>query len=79
VLGCGASAAVGLWPFSPSSVPFSQKYACRRSVHVSKNVAPFVPVYENWRHLRVGVQFDAIGLGNPYMLLDGGFSWTRQC
>jgi len=69
---------MGLWPISPSSVPFSLKYACGRSLSVLKNEAPFVPVYENWRHLRVGAQFDAIGLGNPYMLLDGGFSWTRQ-
>ena len=34
--------------------------------------------YENWKHLQVGGQFDSVGLGNPYIQLDGGFSWTMQ-
>jgi len=76
VLGYGTSAVMAQWPSFPSFALFSQKYACRRSLYASNGVAPFVTVYENWRHLRAGAQFGATGLGNPYTLLDGGFTWT---
>ena len=71
-----ASAAVTQWPSSPSSAIFLLKYAYHCSLYVSKGGSPFIPVYKNWRHLRAGAQFGATGLGNPYTLLDVGFSWN---
>jgi len=70
-LGGRASAAVAHWPFSPSSAFSLPKYAYHGSLYTSKCDGPFIPGYENWRHLRAGAQFDATGQGNPYTLLDG--------
>jgi len=74
---CGASVAMAQWSSSPASAFFLFRYASRRSSLASKFEIPCVPGYENSIHLPASVQFGPTGLGNPYKLLDGCFSWTR--